>query len=82
MVDGIFRATIETVFSKQRLRTFACCAILEMAALIGVPMRPEQVQDLMRTLNEPKIARTNPDDSNRGDKVRTHRYRHRPAEKT
>ena len=52
---------------KQRLRTLACCAILQMAATIGVPMRPEQVQDLMRTLNEPKVARTNPDDQDRGD---------------
>jgi hypothetical protein len=52
---------------KQRLRTLACCAILQVAATIGVPMRPEQVQDLMRTLNEPKVARTNPDDQDRGD---------------
>ncbi|RPH72661.1 hypothetical protein EHM76_05795 [bacterium] len=56
---------------KSRLRTLACCGILEMAAVIGVPMRPEQIQDLMRTLNEPKIARTNPDDSNRGDGLKT-----------
>jgi len=53
--------------ANHRLRTLACCAFLEVAALIGVPMRPEQIQDLMHTLNVPKIARTNPDESHRGD---------------
>ena len=56
---------------RTRLRTLACCALLQVAATIGVPMRPEQVQDLMRTLNEPKVARTNPDDQDRGDGSRT-----------
>jgi hypothetical protein len=52
---------------KNRLRSLACCALLQVAATIGVPMRPEHVQDLMRTLNQPKVARTNPDDQDRGD---------------
>jgi hypothetical protein len=34
-----------------------------MATVIGVPMRPEQIQDLMRTLNTPKVAHSSPDDS-------------------
>lgn len=52
---------------RHRLRTIACCAILEMAAIFGMPMRQEQIEDLMRTLNEPKIARATPDESHRGD---------------
>jgi hypothetical protein len=52
---------------KQRLRTLTCCAMLEAAALVGMPMRPEHIQDLMRSLNQPKIACTNPDESHRGD---------------
>jgi hypothetical protein len=51
----------------RRLRTVACCAILELGTLIGVPMRPEQIQDLMRSLNTPKIAHTTPEESPRGD---------------
>jgi hypothetical protein len=51
----------------RRLRTVACCAILELGTLIGVPMRPEQIQDLMRSLNTPKIAHTTPEESYRGD---------------
>jgi hypothetical protein len=41
--------------------------MLEAAALMGMPMRPEHVQDLMRSLNQPKIACTHPDESRRGD---------------
>jgi hypothetical protein len=51
----------------RRLRTAACCAILEIGTLTGVPMRPEQIQDLMRAMNVPKIARTNPEQSPSGD---------------
>lgn len=51
----------------RRLRTVACCAILEIGTLMGVPMRPEQIQDLMRAMNVPKVAQTNPDESNAGD---------------
>ena len=51
----------------RRLRTVACCAILELGTLIGVPMRPEQIQDLMRSLNTPKIAHTTPEETHRGD---------------
>lgn len=51
----------------RRLRTVACCAILEIGTLMGVPMRPEQIQDLMRAMNVPKVAQTNPDESDTGN---------------
>jgi hypothetical protein len=51
----------------RRLRTIACCAILELGTLIGVPMRPEQIEDLMRAMSVPKIANTNPDEADGGD---------------
>ena len=34
---------------------------------MGVPMRPEQIQDLMRAMNVPKVAQTNPEESPAGD---------------
>jgi hypothetical protein len=49
--------------------------VLQVATMIGVPMRPEQVQDLMRTLNVPKIARTSPDEDDRGEKRQVDRRR-------
>ncbi len=51
----------------RRLRTVACCAILEIGTLMGMPMRPEHIQDLMRAMNVPKVAQTNPDESSTGD---------------
>ncbi len=52
---------------KQRLRTILCCLTLEVGTLVGVPMRPEQIQDLMQTLNQPKVAQTIPDETDTGD---------------
>jgi hypothetical protein len=53
------------------VRTLLCCAILEFGALVGIPMRPEQIGELMHSLNQPKIAETNPERTNDGDPERT-----------
>jgi hypothetical protein len=45
-----------------RLRTVICCAVLQAGAFAGVPMRPEQIRDLMQSLNQPKIAQTTPEE--------------------
>lgn len=52
---------------KERLRTLVCCVTLEFGALMGIPMRPEQLRDLMQTMNQPKIAQTTPDETDNGD---------------
>ena len=52
---------------KHRLRTLLCCVVLEMGALIGVPMRPDKIQELMHLLNNPKIAQTDPEKNTDGD---------------
>jgi hypothetical protein len=55
------------VLLKSRLRTLLCCVVLEVGALTGVPMRADEIQDLMHTLAQPKLARTNPDKPDEGD---------------
>ena len=50
-----------------RLRTLFLCAVLEFGALFGIPMRPEQIRDLMHSMNQPKVAQTNPDRTDDGD---------------
>ena len=45
-----------------RLRTLLVCAMLEYAALIGSPMRPEEIQELMRVMNQPKLVHVVSDD--------------------
>jgi len=52
---------------KRRLRTVFCCAVLEVGVLVGVPMRPEQVRELMQMLNNPKIAQAGPVQGAHGD---------------
>ena len=52
---------------RSRLRTILVCTMLEFAALTGLPMRPEEIEELMYTMNQPKLARTTPDESERSD---------------
>ena len=41
--------------------------MLQYAALVGSPMRPEEIQDLLRAMNRPKLAHVIPDESDPGD---------------
>lgn len=52
---------------KRRLRTLACCGMLEIGALFGMPMRPEQVQEFMAALSEQKVAHPLPSEDESGD---------------
>ena len=52
---------------RRRLRTVACCAILEIGTLMGIPMRPEQIQELMHAMNVPKVAETKPEHDDTGE---------------
>ena len=49
------------------LRTILVCTMLEFAALTGATMRPDEIEKLMYTMNQPTFARTTPDESERGD---------------
>ena len=52
---------------RRRLRTLACCGMLEIAALCGIPMRPEQIEEFMQMLNESKVAHTLPSEDESGE---------------
>lgn len=39
-----------------RLRTILMCAMLEYAALMGCPMRPDEIEELLWTMNKPKLT--------------------------
>ena len=55
------------MFRNRRLRALACFGMLEIAALFGMPMRPEQIQELTHLLNESKAQDTLPADEESGD---------------
>jgi hypothetical protein len=50
-----------------RLRVIVVCVALEMGVLNGVPMRPDEIQDLMHQMNQPKVARQLPSEDDEGD---------------
>lgn len=51
----------------KRLRVVFVCAFLQFGTLAGVPMRPEEIQDLMRQMNAPKLAHVLPSEESDGD---------------
>jgi hypothetical protein len=50
-----------------RFYRFVFCTMLAAASIGGAPLRPEEVEELMHTMNHPKIAHTLPDDAENGD---------------
>lgn len=52
---------------KARLRTLLACAVLEVGALAGVPMRPEQIRELMQAMNVQTLAHVIPAEDDQGD---------------
>ena len=52
---------------KDRFCKFVFCAMLGFASFGGAPLRPEEVEELMYTMNQPKIAHTLPEDAENGD---------------
>jgi len=41
---------------KSRLRTLLLCLPLLLGAFAGMPMRPEEIEELMHSMNEQKIS--------------------------
>jgi hypothetical protein len=52
---------------KHRLRTLLLCLPLLFGALGGMPMRPEEIEDLMHSMNQQKITHNIPENSENGD---------------
>jgi hypothetical protein len=51
----------------KKLRSILLCAVLQVGVLYGVPMRPEEIQRLMRSLSSPAVAQTLPSERETGD---------------
>lgn len=41
---------------KEKLRVLLACMTLEAAVIMGMPMRPEQIKELMHQMNQPVLA--------------------------
>lgn len=53
---------------RRRLRTVLCCVVLEFGALTGVPMRPDEIQNLLQALSVPKLAQEDPERNTQRDR--------------
>jgi hypothetical protein len=49
---------------KRRFRNLLLCLPLLLGALGGMPMRPEEIEDLMRSMNQQKVVVTVEDEGN------------------
>lgn len=52
---------------KKKLRVLLACVALEAGVLAGVPMRPEEIKELMHQMNQPTLAHVLPSDEECGD---------------
>ena len=50
-----------------RLRVLVVCMALEIGVLSGVPMRPDEIQELMNQMNQPKLAHALPSENEGGE---------------
>jgi hypothetical protein len=52
---------------KRRLRTLLLCLPLLLGAFSGMPMRPEEIEELMHSMNQQKVMVTIDDEGENGD---------------
>ena len=52
---------------RSRWRQLFLCVVLEFGLMAGIPMRPEEIARLMRSLAGPRAEQTDPDDAAKGD---------------
>ncbi|NOT25945.1 MAG: hypothetical protein HOP16_07550 [Acidobacteria bacterium] len=51
---------------RKTLRTLFACMVLQVGVLSGVPMRPEQIRELMFQMSSPKVAHVAPEEDHDG----------------
>ena len=52
---------------KEKFRKILLIGSIGLALLTTTPMRPEEIEELLHQMNQPKVAHTLPDESDRGD---------------
>ena len=51
----------------KKLRVLLVCLTLQVGVVFGVPMRPDEIQDLMHQMNQPKVAHVLRSENDNGD---------------
>ena len=55
---------------RTRLCKLVVCVALGFGALMGMSMRPDEIEELMRTMSQPVIETTIPDESDKDDPLK------------
>jgi hypothetical protein len=55
------------VLPMKKLRVLLVCLTLQVGVVFGVPMRPDEVQELMHQMSQPKVAHVLRNESDNGD---------------
>jgi hypothetical protein len=50
-----------------RLRVVFVRSMLQWSAMMGMPMRPDEIQEVMHQMNQPEMAHGLPTDEDEGD---------------
>jgi hypothetical protein len=51
---------------KEKLRILLACSVLELGVLMGAPMRPDEIKELMQQMNQPTLAHVLPSEEEPG----------------
>jgi len=57
---------------KARLCKLLVCLVLAFGSMTGTFMRPDEIQELMRTMNRPVVEMTIPEESDKDDPLKKH----------
>jgi hypothetical protein len=52
---------------KKKCRVLLVCLVLQAGVLVHAPMRPEEIEELMHRMNQPKVAHALPTEDDDGD---------------
>jgi hypothetical protein len=55
---------------RTRLYKLVVCLALGLGSVMGLAMRPDEIEELMRTMNQPVIEITIPDESDKDDPLK------------
>ena len=55
---------------RTRLCKLVVCVALGFGTLMGMSMRPDEIEELMRTMSQPVIETTIPDESDKDDPLK------------
>lgn len=54
------------MFLTEKLRVLLVCLTLQFGVIMGTPMRPDEIRELMHQMNQPALAHVLPSDEDSG----------------